>query len=137
MRVGDYVVVPEQDAVEGAGYRDLRWTIGGGDLALDQLVDNRVGDTDVIAAARRLRRRTRPEVALLIARAQGLAPRGDDDVEVKVLDAVLVLRRVNGADGRLNAEAFEVLHEGAEDALVRRGPEQKFKAHYLASLSVG
>ena len=91
MRVGDYVVVPEQDAVEGAGYRDLRWAVGSSDLALDQLVDDRVGDADVIAAARRLRRGTRPKVALLIARAQGLAPRGDDNVEVEVLDAVLVL----------------------------------------------
>ena len=35
MRVGDYVVVPEQDAVEGVGYRDLGWAIGSGDLVLD------------------------------------------------------------------------------------------------------
>ena len=120
MPIGDNIVAPEQYVGKGAGYGDLGLAVGGGDLSLNQLVDDRVADACVVAAAMGLRRLARPEVALFVTRTQGLAPVRGNDIVVEVLYAVLVLGRVDRANGGGDAEALEILHHRTQDPLVRR-----------------
>ena len=50
---------------------------------------------------------------------------------------MLILDCVDRANGGGDAEALEILHHRTQDSLVRRGSQQEFEAHHLASLRVG
>jgi len=78
------VVVPQQDTVERPGGRYQLATALGENHTLDQRIDGGIFDADLVARARRTGRPGAPQIALLVARRQGLRPRGYDDVEVEV-----------------------------------------------------
>ncbi len=101
------VVVPQQHAVERPGGGDELGAILGEDDPLDQRIDRRILDADVVARARRVGGRRTPEVALLVAGRQRLRPGRDDHVEIPAAQPVLVLRIIDGADGDGDAEALE------------------------------
>src|SRR5476651_911394 len=70
----DDELVPRQHAVEAARAHDQALAIGRGDDQLDELIDRRVLDADRVAPARNVRGLGAPELALLVARRQGLRP---------------------------------------------------------------
>src|SRR5262245_10513957 len=78
------VVVPQQDTIERPGGRHQFVTALGEDHALDQGIDYGILDADVVARARCIGRLRAPQVSLLVARRQGLRPRGYDYIEIKV-----------------------------------------------------
>ena len=127
-------MAPQEHAVERAGPRDEARAIGRRDHRIDQLVHHRVLDAGIVAAARGVRARGMPEVVLLVARRQRLAPHDDRCVEVEVLLPFLVLRRIHGAHARLDAETLQVLHERQRDALPRRVAQEDLELHRLAAL---
>ena len=70
-----------------------------------------------------------PLVALFVAGALRLADGGDDHVEVEILDALLVLRRVDGADARRNPQPLQVLRVGPDHPFEGGGDEQELDLH--------
>src|SRR5690606_30908741 len=95
--VRHHVVAPEHYAIERPGRGDEIFARRRGDDLLDQMVHHRILDAREIAAARDVRGLAAPEVALLVAGRQTLAPGGDDHVEVELVEAVLVLSGVDRA----------------------------------------
>jgi hypothetical protein len=60
-------VAPDQHAVQGLAGGDQRSAVFGEHQGLDQVVDGRIADPHIIAAAVALGRLAAPEIALLIA----------------------------------------------------------------------
>ena len=129
----DHVVAPQQHPVEGAGRGDQAVAVGRGDDLLDQRVDHRVLDAGVVAAARGVGGNAGPVVVLLVARRQRLAEDAGDHVEVKVLEALLVLGRIDQPDLGRDAEFLQVLDEGRDDALELRRDDEELDFHGLAA----
>src|SRR4029077_18320337 len=89
------------------------------------------------SGAGRVGPRRAPILAQLVAGQQRIAPRIDDDVEIPVAQPVLVLRLVDGADGDLDAEAFEQRLVEKKYPFEERDVAQELDGERLAGLDVG
>src|SRR5262249_56207898 len=74
--------------------------------------------------------RERPE---LDARRQPERIGGNDQVEMERFDAALVLRRIDAAHTRLNANGLQVLDVSCEDALRGRVVDEELELKHLAA----
>ena len=129
-------MAPEQHPVERPGAGDQALPADRRDHELDQLVDDRVLDSDLITRCRRVRRGAAPVIPLLVARRFRLAPAADDHVEVEGTQPVDVLGLVDQAQPGVDAQARQVAHEGQHDALERRRDQENLERHRSLGLGV-
>ncbi len=101
------IMVPQQHPVERPGGGDELVTVLGEDDPLDQGIDRRILDADIVCRAGHVGRLGTPEIALLVARRQRFRPHVHDDVEVPAAGAVLVLGIVHGAHAHGDAEPLQ------------------------------
>src|SRR5690625_4380013 len=137
MILWDYIVTPEQHAVQRAGSCHQLLTGGRSDQEFNQLVDHGILDASEVAAAGHLGRSTAPEFALLVARRFRLSPDIDDHVEVEGAVAIDVLRGIDQPDARLDPEPPEIALKRQDDALHGRTDQQDLEAHRLTAILVG
>ena len=104
--VRDPVVAGAQDPVDRPGDRlEIGARAGPMGSLARMRVDRRLLDAGVVVAAVRVGGRRREELVQTVERRRRTSTRRDhDDVEVEVVLARLVLRRVDLADGRADAD---------------------------------
>ena len=100
-------MIPQQHAIERARRRDQLLAAFRKDHPIDQCVDRRILDADIVLRARRIGRLRAPMVALLVARRKRFPPGRHDSVEVHLPEPVFVLRVVDGANRYAHPEPFQ------------------------------
>ena len=128
-------MAPLQDPVERPAIDDQLGAVRRVNELLEQLVDDRILDADFIAAAGHVRRLRPPEIALLVARRERLREQRGDHVEIKILAALLVLRRIDRPYRALDAKALQRFDVWLHDTFGSiAGLQQEFEFERLAIL---
>ncbi len=104
----------------------------GAEQAVEHGVDHRVGDARVILAALDLHLAGVEVLPLFQAGTEGLRQGHEDHVVVELVQALLVLGAVDGAQARVDADAGEVFAIGLENTLQARIDQQDFEAQRFA-----
>src|SRR5262245_38595821 len=130
------VEAPLQHAVERARPRHETLAVRSCDNKIDQLVDDGVFDARQIPASLLISGCGSPKLSLLVPGRQRLPEPHDDDVEVEVIKAVLVLRTVDRPQAGRDTEPLEVLQNGFSPAYRACAVEQDFEIHRSARRSL-
>src|SRR4029079_12223597 len=128
----DDVVARQQHAIEGTDRRDETLLVLDLPPSSDHVIDRGALHARIIKRAFGHRCLASPAERLLVPRRQRYRPEILDHVEIVSLLAPLILRRVDLADARVDADLLERAGKGQEQSLLHPGCRQNFELERLS-----